>query len=249
VTAISVLSLCFVVLPVAALAQTSRAAKTLLEEAREAAGAGRYADALGAQTSVISAAPQDAAAYVARARLLDELGHAGLASADYRVAVRLNPGNGGLQASLCETLALANHDLDGALAACNAAVKLSPDGAEALGVRGYLQLRRGAWAEAEKDYAEALSLAPADPGYTFGRGIALIHLKRAVEGRDEMSIATLASPNLGSDWQARGFGPSGEVLQGAPATTAQQRAASADADELKALRARLEELEKKGGEK
>ncbi|HEV7691821.1 MAG TPA: tetratricopeptide repeat protein [Hyphomonadaceae bacterium] len=208
--------------PLAAQAQTSPAARPLLDEAREAASAGRHVDALAALTGAIAAAPADAAAYIARARLFDELVHADLAAADYRVAVKLMPDDAGLQDSLCLDLALSNHDLDGALAACNAAVKLNPDSADALGVRGYLQLRRGAWDEAEKDYAAALSLVPADPNNTFGRGVALIHLGRAREGKDEISIATLAGATLPTEWQARGFGPLGEVLPGRPVTTGSQ---------------------------
>jgi tetratricopeptide (TPR) repeat protein len=219
-------------LPLAAVAQTSP--KPLLEQAREAVAAGRYADALAAQSGAIAAGPEDVAARVARARLLEQAGLHDLAAGDYRVAVKLSPADAGLQDNLCLALAMANRDLDGALGACNAAVKLSPESPEALGVRGYLQLRRAKWAEAEKDYAEALSLLPADPGYTFGRGIALIHLGRAVEGRDEMSIATLASPTLGDEWRARGFGASGEILP-----------ARSEAEDVKALRARFGELEKR----
>src|SRR5205085_2704736 len=116
------LGLCWL-MPLAALAQTAPASKPLLDEAREAVSQGRYADALAAQTTAIVAAPESGAAYIARARLFDQLEYPDLAAADYRVAVRLNPDDAGLQDNLCLDLATANHDLDGALADCNAAVK------------------------------------------------------------------------------------------------------------------------------
>jgi tetratricopeptide (TPR) repeat protein len=213
---------CSVALALPVLAQTS--AKPLLDQASEAAFAGRNIDALAFYTQAIAAAPADPAAHVARARLFDQLESPDLAAADYRVAAKANASDATLQASLCLDLGLANHDLDGALAACNAAVKLTPGNADMLAVRGFVQLRRGAWVEAEKDYAAALQLAPADPNDNFGRGIALVHSGHAVDGRDQISIASLETPSLVSDWEARGFGSLGQILPGRPITTALQPA-------------------------
>lgn len=203
----------------AATAQAGEA-KALLDTARQAASAGQYLDALAAYAGAAEAAPDDPRVYEQRANLFMSLSHADLASADYRRAVRLRPDDAVLQANLCWSLALANHDLDGALAACNEAVKRDPASYDALSKRGYLHLRRGAWAEAEKDFANALGLNAASPNEMFGHGLAIIHLGEEQDGRDEIASATLDSPDLVNEWAARGFGARGEIRPGPDLTLA-----------------------------
>lgn len=206
----------------AALAQ----AGSLLDTARQAANAGQYLDALAAYARAAEATPEDPRVYEQRANLFMSLSHADLASADYRRAVRLKPDDAVLQANLCWSLALANHDLDGALAACNEAVKRDPGSYDALSKRGYVHLRRGAWAEAEKDFAGALALNPASPNEMFGHGLATIHLGQQQDGRDEIASATLDSPSLVNEWAARGFGARGEIRPGPALSTAAEPAIS-----------------------
>lgn len=191
-------------------------------EAANAASAGRYVDALAAYTRAIALAPDDPIGYVARAQLLVGLGHNDLAALDYDVAVTLKPDDGGLQGDLCLTLAMSNHDLDRALAACNMAVRLDPANHDALGRRGYVQLRRSAYVEAEADFTAALALNPAGPNEMFGLGLAMIHVGRAQQGRDIIASATLESAGLVNEWEARGFGVRGEIRPGKPQTTAEQ---------------------------
>ena len=198
------------------------AEKALLDEARAATSDGRYVDALAVYATAIAAAPADASVHAQRAQLLVVLGQADLAALDYREAVKLKPEDAGLQANLCLNLALANHDLDGALGACEAAVRLEPTNYEALSARGYVQLRRGAWAAAETDFLAALALNPASPNELFGHGLAVIKLGRAQEGRDEIASATLDSAGLVSIWGARGFGARGEIRPGKAETKAGQ---------------------------
>lgn len=216
------LGICLTLAPLSALAQTTPATAGLLEEAGKAAVAGNYIDALAAYGGAIAAAPEDSAAYVRRAQLFDQLGHPDLAAADYSAAAKLNPGDANLHKGMCLGLALSNHDLDGALTACNIAVKLAPDSPDALSARGYAQLRRGAYAEAEKDYSAALALSPAAPSEMFGFGVAIIHLGRAKEGRGEIASATLDSAGVVSEWRSRGFGMQGEIIPGRPKTSAAQ---------------------------
>jgi Flp pilus assembly protein TadD len=216
------LGLCLALMQPAAFAQTSPAARSSLDDAGTSAAAGQYVDALAALAAAIAAAPDDPGVYAARAQLFDRLGHADLASGDYRTAAKLRPEDVGLQAGLCRTLTLVNHDLDGALAACNAAVRLAPQSADVFSARGYLQLRRAAYAEAEKDYSAALELLPASPDNMFGFGLAIIHLGRVKDGRGEIASATLDSSGVVSDWESRGFGLQGEIRPGRPVTTAFQ---------------------------
>lgn len=218
-----VAGICLALTPASALAQTPSGAD-LLDEAWQAVSAARHVDALAALGGAIAAAPEDGVAYARRAQLFDRLGHPDLAAADYRVAAKLNPGDANLHMGLCLDLALSNHDLDGALVACDAAVKLAPDSPDALSARGYVQLRRGAYAEAEKDYSAALALSPAAPSEMFGFGVAIIHLGRAKEGRGEIASATLDSAGVVSEWQNRGFGMQGEIIPGRPRTSVSQPA-------------------------
>lgn len=204
-----------------AMAQTSPD-KALLDTAAAATSAGRYVEALASYDAAITASPDDASARAKRGQLFDQLGHPDLAARDYRVAVQLNPGDAGAQANLCLDLALTNHDLDSALAACNAAVRLAPESASALSARGYLHLRRGSYAEAAKDYSAAIELSPAAPSEMFGLGVAWIHTGKVKEGRGEIASATLDSADVVSDWENRGFGLQGEIKPGKPATKASQ---------------------------
>lgn len=204
-----------------AFAQTG-SATGLLNEASAAASSGQYVDALAAYAAAIAAAPGDVAGHAKRAQLFDQLGQPDLAARDYRAAVKLKPDDAGLQTNLCFDLALTNHDLDGALVACNAALQLAPKSASALSARGYLHLRRGAYAEASKDYSEALVLSPAAPSEMFGLGISWVHTGKAKEGRGEIASATLDSSDVVADWENRGFGLQGEIKPGRPLTKASQ---------------------------
>jgi Flp pilus assembly protein TadD len=204
-----------------AVAQTSPA-QPYLDEARTAAASGRYIDALAAHAQAIAAAPDHVRAYTLRAELFLSLSHTDLASGDYRKAVALKPDDARLQANLCWTLAQANHDLDGALAACNAAVTLHPADYDILSKRGYLHLRRGAWAAAEKDFADALGLNTASPHEMFGHGVATIQLGQVKDGRDEIASAVLDSPTLVNEWIALGFDARGDIRSSPPLTTAKE---------------------------
>lgn len=203
-------------------AAVAQDAASYRHEAAKAATAGQYVDALAGYARAIAAAPDDPAGYAARAQLFVSLGHNDLAARDYGTAVKLKPDDAGSQGNLCLMLALSNHDLDGALAACNAAVRLEPANYDALGRRGYVQLRRGAYADAERDFTAALALNPAGPNEMFGLGLAMIHGGRAQQGRDIIASATLDSASLVNDWEARGFGLRGEIRPGRPLTTAAQ---------------------------
>lgn len=209
-----------------AYAQTVPAAKALVDQAKEAAAADLTVDALAAYAGAIAAAPDDPAVYAARGYLFELLGQPALAARDYKAAARLNPADAGVQTKLCLYLALTNHDLDGALAACDAAVRAMPLDAVALGTRGYVHLRRAEYDKAETDYQASLAQASASPDEMFGLGVAMIHLGRIRQGREQIASATLDSAGLVDQWQARGFGSQGEVVAGPPRTTVAQAALS-----------------------
>ncbi len=210
------------VLLVLAPAAAAQDAKAYRDEAAQAAAATRYVDALAAYARAIAAAPDDTAAYAARGQLFVVLGHNDLAARDYARVVKLKPDDAGSQGNLCWTLAQVNHDLDGALAACNEAIRLEPTNYDAFGKRGYVQLRRGNHAEAEKDFTRALELNSASPNEMFGLGLAMIHAGRAQQGRDIIASATLDSAGLVDEWASRGFGLRGEIRPGKAVTTAAQ---------------------------
>lgn len=207
-------------------AQTAPAAKALVDQARDAAGADLNVDALAAYAGAIAAAPDDPAVHAARAYQFELMGEPVLAARDYRAAAKLKPDDAGVQAKVCLYLTLTNHDLDGALEACDAAVRAAPLDAVALGTRGYVHLRRAEYEKAEKDYQASLAQSSASPDEMFGLGVAMIHLGRIRQGREQIASATLDSAGLVDQWQARGFGSQGEVVAGAARTTASQAALS-----------------------
>lgn len=215
-------------LAVAADAQTVPPAKALVDQARDAAGAALTVDALAAYARAIAAAPDDPSVYAARGYQFELMGEPALAARDYRIAAKLSPNDVGVQAKLCLYLALTNHDLDGALAACDAAIRVAPHDAGALGTRGYVHLRRAEYDKAEQDYQASLAQSSASPDEMFGLGVAMIHLGRIRQGREQIASATLDSAGLVDQWQSRGFGSQGEVIAAGPRTTATQPALSVD---------------------
>jgi len=74
----------------------------------------------------------------------------------------------------------------------------------------------------------------------------MIHRGQTRDGRAEISIATLDRATLVSDWQVRGFGTQGEILQDRRATTAAQ-AAIATSDTIVILNNDEARVDLKGG--
>jgi tetratricopeptide (TPR) repeat protein len=126
---------------------------------------------------------------------------------DFRAAVRGAPDEPQMANGLCWTLAALGESLDEARGACDAALRLRPDFAEALDSRGLLNLRQQRFEEAWRDYDAALRLTANAMSSRYGRGIAALRLGRTAEGQADIAAALAAAPDLAATYAGYGIRP------------------------------------------
>jgi tetratricopeptide (TPR) repeat protein len=119
----------------------------------------------------------------------------------------------------CRALAEANQNLDQGLKDCDEAIRrlrstdvegpdsfihIRPqDNPDLLGSRGFVQLRRGDFDRAIKDYDVAVAGRPKTAEYRFARGLAEIRAGRQDKGRADIAAATAMEPDVAkrfADW-------------------------------------------------
>ncbi|MBY9062943.1 aspartyl protease family protein [Sphingomonas yunnanensis] len=96
----------------------------------------------------------------------------------------------------CWARAQLNRDLDGALADCNAALKLAPDRAAYLDSRALVRLRRGELDAALADYDSALRLAPRMAWSLYARALAAARKGRAEQAARDRAAALAIEPRI-----------------------------------------------------
>jgi tetratricopeptide (TPR) repeat protein len=132
---------------------------------------------------------------------------------DERLAFALN--------GRCWARALANHELQIALADCDRALKLRPSTAEFLDSRGLVRLRLGQYQQAIGDYDAALRLQPQIAWAHYGRGVAELKTGRAADGEADLKAADDISPVVVARARRLGIGPdapaAGAATTAAPA--------------------------------
>ncbi len=129
---------------------------------------------------------------------------------DERLAFALN--------GRCWARALANHELELALADCDRALKLRPATADILDSRGMVHLRLGQYAQAIGDYDAALRIQPKIAWAHYGRGVAELKTGRTADGEADLKTAGDISPLVVARATRLGIGPDGAADAGAPAT-------------------------------
>lgn len=122
----------------------------------------------------------------------------------------------------CRALAEANQNLDEALKNCNEAIRRldragtvtvgllqqhPPPNPDLLGSRGFVQLRRGEFDRAIKDYDIAVAGRPKTAEYRFARGLAELRAGRQDKGRADIAAATAMEPDVGEHFAAWGLKP------------------------------------------
>jgi tetratricopeptide (TPR) repeat protein len=126
---------------------------------------------------------------------------------DFRAAVRGAPDEPQMANGLCWTLAVLGENLDEARQACDSALRLRPDYAEALDSRGLLNLKQQRFQDAWRDYDAALRLSPNAANLRYGRGIAALRLGRTAEGQADIAASLAASPDLAVTYAGYGIRP------------------------------------------
>jgi len=158
---------------------------------------GAYVDGLRDLDAALALAPGNSYALEQR-RLAFEARVDGYAAQIAALNERLiqTPSDPELLNNRCWFRALQGEDLDMALADCNAALRARPDYAAALDSRGFVNLKRGAFAAALADYEAALAIEPGNGHYLYGRGVARYALGQTAEGEADIAAAERAQPGV-----------------------------------------------------
>ena len=88
------------------------------------------------------------------------------------------------------------HELQGALADCDAALALRPDAGAILDSRGFVRFRLGQYDAAIADYDGALRLSAGRPSSLFGRALAELALGQNAKGAADIAAARGAEPTI-----------------------------------------------------
>jgi tetratricopeptide (TPR) repeat protein len=115
--------------------------------------------------------------------------------------------NSNLYGARCWARAEWGHELERALADCDAAIKTAPGRANLLDSRGLVHLRLGKFDEAVRDYDAALSLDPQHVQSFFGRGIAKSRKGAKQEGLSDIAKARSLDPNVEATFARSGITP------------------------------------------
>lgn len=107
----------------------------------------------------------------------------------------------------CWLRATYDHEIDAALADCNAALRANPRYAAALDSRGLVHLKRHDFEAAVADYNAALALEPHRGHYLYGRGLAQLQLGLSAEGEADLIAAEAAEPGIARAYAGYGYLP------------------------------------------
>ncbi|HTK34963.1 MAG TPA: TonB family protein [Caulobacteraceae bacterium] len=111
--------------------------------------------------------------------------------------------------SRCRARALWNHELDKALADCDAALRMRPHTANFLDSRGLVRLRLGQFDQAIADYDEALKLQPKQAWSLYARGLAKQGKALKADAAADMAAAVAMDATVAARSRQYGLTPAG----------------------------------------
>lgn len=169
-----------------------------------------YAAAVADLDRAVRLVPGLAEAYLARGDAYYQIGDRGRAIDDYGRAIALKPDAAVAYNNRCWARAEGGTGLEAALADCEAAIRLRPAFAGALGSRAYVDFRLGRFAKAVADADAALGFnAQANAwraGSLYVRGVAKLRL-RDLSGQTDLAAAQAIDPRIGVRYAAYGVTP------------------------------------------
>ena len=188
----------------AALKLDPRDVRALAIRASQETDSKQFAQAEKDIASADAISPDNIGLAMLRTQLLQSEGRVpeAIANADHIIAK--HPANSALLNSRCWLKAIANVQLDSALADCDAAVKLTPTSAAILDSRAFVLFRMGRNDDAVVQYSAALKIAPRQSGSLFGRGLARDRLGDHAEARTDIAEAREITADI--DAKFRGYG-------------------------------------------
>jgi tetratricopeptide (TPR) repeat protein len=166
-----------------------------------------YASAISDLTESLKRKPDDAEALENQALAFAALGDYVHALGDYDKAVELQPNLARLYRERCMLRVAGNHGLDDALEDCNKALALTPDEANALDARGFVQFRSGNYAAAIADCTAALARNPQLASSLYVRGLAKLKSNDVTGGNADIASAKALDPSIADTYTAYGVGP------------------------------------------
>lgn len=108
-------------------------------------------------------------------------------------------------AEICGTRAMWGVDVRGALADCDAAVKMAPDDRAAHNARGFALVRLERHAEAGREFTRALDISDGFAPAWFGRALVEARLGRAQESQAALAKAREITPDIAEWFALRGI--------------------------------------------
>lgn len=172
-----------------------------------AAHEGRYADAIVQFNKAAALRPNDSMILAARADAYALSGDYQKAMADDATMAGLYGWYGSPYNSRCWDRAVANRDLDLALADCNHALGQQADDPFTLDSRGMVEFRQGRWDDAIADYNAALKHDPYLAPSLFMRGMTELRKGDAAAGHADIAKAEAMSPGTTKDYARYGISP------------------------------------------
>lgn len=163
---------------------------------------GRYEAAILDLDRAIELQPENARAFYNRGYAYFSKGDYARAIQDYSFAITLDPNMANAYNNRCLARAVAGRDLVRALADCDAAHMLAPLSLDVRSTRGFVFLKLGDPELALHEYDTVLQLDPNRAAALYGKGLALIAIGKAVEGKREQAAALALDPEA-ADFFAR----------------------------------------------
>lgn len=168
---------------------------------------GQYDRAIDDYNAAIRLAPLDGVAFQNRAVTYIRKGEYGKAISDLDRAIQLKSNFTNALNARCWARAARGTDLDGALADCDAALRIDPSFIDAIESRGLVMLRMERFADAVKAFNDVLAHDQTHPESLYGRGIAKLRLKDQTGGQADIKAAVAAEPGIASEFASFGVSP------------------------------------------
>jgi tetratricopeptide (TPR) repeat protein len=173
-----------------------------------AAKEGRYAEAIAQDDKADSLRPEDdSMIFTARADAYALAGEYSKAIADDDAMAARYSSYGFAYNARCWDRALANRDLDTAIADCNLALGLQPDDPDTLDSRGLVRYREGRWDDAIADYNAALGHNPYFASSMFMRGMSELRKGESAAGHADIDKAESLRPGTIKEYALYGIAP------------------------------------------
>ena len=168
---------------------------------------GDFDRALADHSEAIRLTPKDADAFYNRGYSYSRKGDHERAIADYSTGLELDANNSRLWGQRCWSRAVIGKQLQETVEDCNKARSLAPKIPQILGYRGFIHLRLGQFDKALVDYdaAFALTTAPDNAEWLYGRGIAKVRTGDARGGNADIDRAKSIKADIAEDYAKYGW--------------------------------------------